>query len=157
MVKPGGNDQESAGESLTLGSAHRVDRLPGDEHGHDGGFAGPRCQFERQAHQFRIRFIVGVGQVFQKALTVFTAMWCDLGQPNDGLNGFNLAKKGPNAVEAMVPPVLEETGSFWGYSPLIWIGQSSPLIHLLPNPINNGSVVVLLLLCRKAFALVKHQ
>src|SRR5450631_2500477 len=35
----GGNDEEATGEILAAGTADGVDCLPGDKHGHDGGFA----------------------------------------------------------------------------------------------------------------------
>ena len=36
--QPGRDDEKAAGEILAAGAADGVYRLPGDEHGHDGGF-----------------------------------------------------------------------------------------------------------------------
>ena len=43
-----GDHQESAREPPAAGTAHRIDGLPRDEHGHDGGLAGAGRELERQ-------------------------------------------------------------------------------------------------------------
>ena len=45
------HDQEAAGELLASGSPNRIDRLPRNKHGHHGGFASTRGEFERQSIQ----------------------------------------------------------------------------------------------------------
>ena len=50
----GRDDQETAGEVFAPGPANGVDRLPGDEHRHDGGLARAGGQFQREAHQLRV-------------------------------------------------------------------------------------------------------
>ena len=45
---PGRDDQEAAGELLAGGAAHGVDRLPGDQHRHDGGLAGAGGELQGQ-------------------------------------------------------------------------------------------------------------
>ena len=62
----GRDDQEAAGEVLAAGLADGVDRLPGDEHRHDGGLAGAGRQLQREAHQLRVRLVVGGRQVLEQ-------------------------------------------------------------------------------------------
>ena len=62
-----GDDQKAAGEALALRVAHGVDRLPGDQHGHDRGLAGAGRELERQPHQFRVGVVVGVGEVLRES------------------------------------------------------------------------------------------
>jgi hypothetical protein len=50
----GGNDQKPVRELAAVRMSCGIDRLPGDQHGHNGGFARARGEFQRQAHQLRI-------------------------------------------------------------------------------------------------------
>ena len=43
----GGDDQEASAEPASVGMADGVDGVPGDEHGHDGGFAAAGRHFHR--------------------------------------------------------------------------------------------------------------
>ena len=45
----GRDHEKTAGEFLAVRSSHRIDGLPGDEHGHDRGLAGTSGQFQGQA------------------------------------------------------------------------------------------------------------
>ena len=62
----GGDDQEASGEVFAGGMTDRVDRLPGDQHGHDSCLTGPGSQLQREAHQFGIGVFVGSGQVVEE-------------------------------------------------------------------------------------------
>jgi hypothetical protein len=42
-------DQESTGKKLQIRVTNGVDRLPGDDHRHDGRFSGPGSELERKA------------------------------------------------------------------------------------------------------------
>ena len=42
----------------------------------------------------------------------------NFGQPDSSLHCFNLAKEGPNATKAVVPPVLEQTSCLRSHLPL---------------------------------------
>jgi hypothetical protein len=66
MVMPGVHDEKAAGEMFAAGAADGVDGLPGDEHGHDGGFARAGGQLQRDAQQFGIGVLVGVRQVIEQ-------------------------------------------------------------------------------------------
>jgi hypothetical protein len=63
----GRDDEEASGEALALGMADGVDGLPGDDHGHDGGFPGAGGEFECNAKELWVGFVVGVGQIVEEA------------------------------------------------------------------------------------------
>ncbi len=75
-------------------------------------------------------------------------LWSYLGQPDGGLNRFDLAEEWPNAAVVVMTPVLEKTSSFRCNSPL---GQRelTPPINLLAHSIDDGSMDILLILGRK--------
>ena len=56
-----------------------------------------------------------------------------------------------------MPPMLKQTGSFGCDLPVVWIRQTSPLIDLLPNGVNDCGMVVLLFLCGKPLTFVEHD
>ena len=68
MVRPGETTKKAARELPAAGPAHGVDSLPGDDHGHDRGLACAGGQFQGEAHQLRVRLVVGVGKMLQKGL-----------------------------------------------------------------------------------------
>src|SRR5580658_5427322 len=82
--------------------------LPGDDHGHNGGLARSGGELQGHAHQLGVCGDVGVGQILQEALARFAHLRGDLGQPDGGFNGFDLAKERANVVELVVAPVLEK-------------------------------------------------
>ena len=61
--------EEAARELLAGRVAHRIHGLPCDEHGHDGGLAGARGQFQRDAEQVRVGHRVCAGQVLSELLS----------------------------------------------------------------------------------------
>ena len=79
-------------------------------------------------------------------------------EPYSGLYRFDLAEEGPNATEAVVPPVLEQARRFRSNLPLARVRQVAPAVNLLTNPVDDGRQVVLLAgsfeLLRR---LVEHQ
>jgi hypothetical protein len=95
--------------------------------------------------------------MFQERVSSLTSVRGDLGEPNGGFNRFHLAEEGPDVAELVMPPMLEQPGSFGRDVPVIWIRQGAPLIDLLPNGVDNGCMVVLLCLCRKPLALTEHD
>ena len=62
-----GDHQESACEPPAAGAAHRIDGLPRDEHGHDGGLAGAGRELQREACEAGVRLLVGRGEVVEEA------------------------------------------------------------------------------------------
>ena len=59
----GGHQQKAARVFFAVGATHRVDGLPSNQHGHDGGLARTRGQLERQAQQAGVGLVVGALQV----------------------------------------------------------------------------------------------
>ena len=151
-----GDDEKAAGEVLAAGAADGVDRLPGDQHRHDGRLAGAGGQLQGEAHEFGIGVVVGGGQVFKESLAALR-LRSDLGQPDGGFDGFDLAEERPDAGEFVVPPVLKQTGRFRGYLPVARIGPCPPSIHMVAHLIDDRGGIVLLLLGRKALALVEDE
>ena len=117
------NNEEAAREALALRVAHRVDGLPGDEHRHDGGLAGAGRQLQREAHQLRIGVVVGVGQMFEKALARLSRLGRDLSQPDRRFDRLDLTEERTNAAELVVPPVLKQPRRLGRDLPVIRIGQ----------------------------------
>jgi hypothetical protein len=65
MVRPGVTMRKPRVKCLLPGPADGVDRLPGDEHRHDGRLAGAGGELQREPHQFRIGVIVAAAGVEQ--------------------------------------------------------------------------------------------
>ena len=125
----GRNDQEPSRKSLAVGTAHRIDGLPGDQHRHDSGFTGAGGQLQRQPKQFGIGIMVSVGQMLDKPFSIGRSR-SNLHEPDGGFDGFNLAKEGPDAVEVVVTPVLQQEGRLGCDLPLSGIRKAAPLVHL---------------------------
>ena len=66
--EPGRDDEEAAREALALRPAHGVDRLPGDQHRHDGRLARAGGELQREPHQLRVGVVVRVRQVLEEPL-----------------------------------------------------------------------------------------
>ena len=158
MVRPGRHDEKAARESAAAGLADRVDRLPGNDHRHDGGLAGAGGELQGQTHQLRVRAVVGIGEVFQKPLAGLPQLRGDLGQPNGGFHGFDLTKERPNIAELVMTPVLEETLGIGRDLPIVGVREAAPLVHVMAELVDDGrSRVVLLLLGREPLAFVENQ
>ncbi len=127
--KARGDDEEAGCEEFGLRVLHGVDGLPGDEHGHDGGFACAGGEFEGDAIEAGVGFGVGVGEVGEDTFGG-GALGGNFGQPDGGFGGFDLAEKGPQIGELVVTPVLEEAGGGRGDAPLFGIGESAPGVDL---------------------------
>ena len=139
----GGDHEKAAREAAALGPAHRVDGLPGDQHRHDRGLAGPGRQLEGQPRQFRVGVVVGVGQMVEE-VPAGSRAGGDFGEPDGGLRGFELAEEGADAAEVVVPPVPEQAGRLRGHLPLGRVRQLAPAVDLLADPVDDGGQVVLL-------------
>ncbi len=102
-----GDYEEAAGESPASGMSHGIDSLPRNEHRHDSGLSCAGGQLQCQTNQFRIGFVVGISKMLKEPLATFACLRSYLGQPNEGLNCFNLAKERPDIAKSMVPPMLK--------------------------------------------------
>ena len=154
----GGDDQEPPGEAAALRPAHRVDGLPGDQHGHHGGLARAGGELEREAEQPRVRLPGGVLQVSEEAPAGLARVGGDLGQPDGGLDRLDLAEEGPDAGETVMPPVPEEARGLGGHPPLPRVRSLPPLVDLAADAVDDpGVLLVLLRAGGEPLALVEDQ
>ena len=139
----GGDDEEAAGEAVAAGASDGVDRLPGDEHGHDGGFAGAGGELEGEAEQFG----VGLGVGFLDALDVARAAAAgrDFGEPDHRFDGFDLAEEWAHAAEVVAPPVAQEAGGFRRDAPVALVGECAPALDFAADVGDVGGDVLVLL------------
>lgn len=87
-----GDNEESAGEGLAAGTAHGLDRLPGDEHGHDGGLARTGGELEREAHEVGVGLLVDAGQERENAFSG-DGLGSHLGEPDGGFHRLHLTEE----------------------------------------------------------------
>jgi len=92
-------------------------RLPGDQHGHDSCLAAARRHFHGETKKCRIGFLIGFGDLIQESLRR-GALQSDFGQPDDRLDGFELAEEWTGANEFMKAPMFEEPLRHPGYTPV---------------------------------------
>ncbi len=127
--------------------SHSVDGLPRNDHRHDSGLSCAGGQLQRQTNQFRIGFVVGIGKMLNELLASFACLRSYLGQPNEGLNCFDLAKERPNTAKSMVPPVLKQAGCFRSNLPVAGVWPASPLVYVAAKLIDDWCRVILLSFC----------
>ena len=85
--------------------AHRIDGLPRNEHGHHGGLARARGEFQREPHQFGIGVFVRRGEMIEQTLAP-VRLRGNLGEPDCSFRRLNLAKERTHAAELVLTPVL---------------------------------------------------
>ena len=147
MVRPGGHHQESARESPAAGTAHRVDGLPRDEHGHDRGLAGAGRELEREACETRVRLLVGGREMVEEPAALVAESRRDLGQPDRGLRRLDLTEEEPDVAEAMAAPVLEKPGGLGRHPPPAGLRNRPPRIDPAPQLVDEPHQLVLLSPC----------
>ena len=140
----GSDDQETAGEAAAVGAADGVDRLPSDEHGHDGGLAGPGSELQRQPGQVGICLFIRLFEMFEKRASGVAERRRDLAQPNHCLHRFDLTEERSDFVESMMPPVLEQPRRLRRYPPLAGLRQRPPTAHGIADAVNRLREFVLL-------------
>ena len=121
---------------------YRVDRLPGDEHGHDGRLPGAGGELEGEPLQPRIGLLVRGSQEVEEAAAGGRS-GCDLGQPDRGLRRFDLAEEGADAGRGVVAPVVQQAGRLRRDLPLVR-GQLAPVIDDPAQVVDDRRRVVLL-------------
>ena len=102
-------DQEAPREELASGTPDRVDRLPGDDHRHDGRLARAGGELQGKTDELRVGVLVRASRCSRSAFPVLK-LGRDLGQPDGRLDGLDLAEKRADAAELVMSPVLEEAG-----------------------------------------------
>ena len=154
---PRRDDQEPAGKQPAVRMAHGIDRLPGDQHGHHRRLARAGGEFQRGPEQRRVGLLVGTLQVLQEPGAAPARLGCDLGEPDRGFDGLDLAVERADVVKAVVAPVLQQPRGLGRDLPLIGGRQVSPRLHVGADFIDDGRRVVFLLFCRKTIAGSKHK
>ena len=153
----GRDHQEAAGEPAALGPTDRVDGLPSDQHGHDGGLAGARGQLEGEPLQLRVGVVVGAGQMVEKPPAGLARVRRHLGEPDDGLYRFDLAEERTDVAESVAPPVLQQPSSLRRHLPPARVRDVAPPVHLSTNGVDEGRMLVPLSLGGKAPAFVEQD
>ena len=74
-------------EPPAAGTAHRIDRLPRNEHGHDRGLAGAGRELERQPSKAGVRLLVGRREMVEESAALVAERRRDLGQPDRAGSG----------------------------------------------------------------------
>lgn len=69
----------------------------------------------------------------------------DLDQPDGCFNSLHLAEEWTDAAEVVMPPMLQQAGSFGCDKPVVRIRQASPRVYSLAKTIDDRSRIVLLL------------
>ena len=77
---------------------HRIDGLPGDDHGHDGGLACAGGEFQREPHQLRVGVSVRRSEMIKQTLPVL-GLGRDLGEPDRGFHRLDLTEERADAAE----------------------------------------------------------
>lgn len=133
-------------------TAHRVDSLPGDQHCHDRGFSDTGGELQCDAQQLGICLLVRTADVRPDFRAGRRAVGGDLGEPDGGLDRLDLAKEGPQVIELMMPPVLEQPSGFRRYLPLVRVRQAPPGCDVATNFIDDRGRIVFLLGSREAIS-----
>ena len=150
--------EEPAREAAAAGAADGVDRLPGDDHRHDGRLAGAGRQLERQAGEAGVGLLVGGVEVVEEAAAVAADLGGDLAQPDDRLDGFDLAEEGAQAAELIAPPVLEQAGRLGRDPPVAGVAQIAPAVDLAAEVVDEERrLFVLLLGGGEALGVAHHE
>ncbi len=85
---------------------HGIDRLPRNQHRHDGGLARACRQLQSEAQQLRIGLLVAALDVRPELRNPWPELRRDLCEPDRRLDGFDLAEERTDAFELMMPPML---------------------------------------------------
>ena len=134
-----------------VGVPDRVDGLPCDDHGHDGGLSCAGGELQGQAGQLGVGVVVGVGETVEESPSDLPELGRNLSQPDSRLNRLYLTEEGLDVAEVVVSPMLEQASGFGRDAPVVGIAQLSPLVDLTANLVHHRRDVVLLLaLCRLA-------
>ena len=118
-----GCDQEVLDELPPLRMPDRVDRLPGDQHGHHGGLASPSSHFQRKPEHLGVGLFVGPGDVAADDFVLASAVGArrhqagHLGQPHYCFRCLDLAEEEAVSVELVAAPVLQQASRLRRYSP----------------------------------------
>ncbi len=148
----GRDDEETARNRLAAGMARCVDRLPGDDHRHDRGFACAGRELEREAQQFRVRLRVRVPDVIPELAKARAHFRRDFREPDRRFDCLDLAEEGLDALKPVAAPMFQEPSRFRRDEPLLRVTQVSPRLDVGPELVDDRGGVVLLLVRREVVA-----
>jgi len=149
--------EKTAGKPLAAWPADGIDRLPGDQHGHDGGLPGAGGEFQGKSQEFRIGVMVGIGQVVEKLPAGLAERRRRFCQPDEGLHRLDLTEERLHVAELVMPPVLKKPGRLGRYAPIVRVGDASPIVHMATEFVDLGGCFILLSGGREPLAFVKDQ
>jgi len=133
--------------------SHGVNSLPSNEHCHDGCLPGAGGEFQRESRQRRVPSLACALKVLEESLP-FAHVRRDLGQPDDSLDGFDLAEEWSRSLEIVRTPVLQEPRGLGRDLPSLRIRPRPPFSDLSPQLFNPATELELLLFGRQ---LVQRQ
>jgi len=117
-----GHHEEGVGESVVLRVGQLVERVPGDEHGHDDRLAAAGGHFEGDAEQERVVLVVGLpDRAFDPGVA---ASLGGLREVDGRLQGLDLAEE-QLAVAVRVGPILQEARSCPGDAGVVPLAPES--------------------------------
>ena len=128
----GCDDEKAAGEVFAAGPANGVERLPGDQHRHDGRLAGARGELQREPLDLRIRVGVDRLQVVEQSFAR-RQMRRDFGEPDRRFDRLDLTEERSDAAELVMSPVLKESCRLRRHLPLAG-RQIAPRVDLRREP-----------------------
>ena len=117
----GCDDQEPAGVFLAAWAACCVDRLPGDEHRHDGGLARARGKLQCKSVESRVRALIGILQQIENRPAFLAHLGGNFGQPDGHLDSFNLTEERAQACKLVITPMLKESRRLWRHLPAVGV------------------------------------
>ena len=156
MVMPGVTTRKPRVNLPLRGPARRVDGLPGDQHGHDGGLAGARGQLERQPLQAGVGVVVAFCRCLRNSLPPRLRGATSLSQTAVSTASI-WQKKGRRPLKRLAPPVPQQAGGLRGHLPFACIRYAPPALDLQANAVDDARMIVLLPPGRKPFPFVEHQ
>src|SRR5688500_9446584 len=108
MVMPGVTTRKASEKRRSLGGAALVERVPGDEHGHDDRLAAAGGDLAGQAEERRAGGGQGVAEIVEDAGVA--GLLGGLGQVDEGLQGLDLAEEQPALPAGPLPVFLQAAG-----------------------------------------------
>src|SRR5581483_11245058 len=106
--------------------------------------------------EFRVGIVVRVGEMVKKAFASPHRLWSYLDQPDGSFHCLYLAEEGPDVVELVMSPVLEQASGLRGDLPLVRM-QRPPLVHVLAQFIDDWGGIILLRGGRNPLAFVENE
>ena len=154
----GRDDEKAAREaSCCCGMTDGVDRLPGDEHRHDGRLAGAGGHLQREADQFGVRVVVGVGEVLRGTFAGLPGWGATSVSQMSVSTASTWQKNGRMLLKLWCRQCWSSRAVSGVTCQSTRIGQAPPRFDVLADLVDDRRRVVLLLLGRDALPVVEHD